>query len=229
MSNMQRIRVVVPVLLITVGAVCAGEPQPPREVPKPAKKASAKLKAFVRLVEGFERSYVTLDDKDTPPSPKHSDLLKAVRGGDDAALEVALLEGGSPNDRSTGGVPAVLVAVEVRNLSGLRMLIEAGARVDTRAYQDDRTALTVAAERGEAVFVRELIEAGADPDRTGSGTETAIIKAARNGHVAAVQALVDGGADVNETDLTGLTVLEIAESNHHYQIAEILRNAGAYY
>ncbi len=157
-----------------------------------------------------------------------SDIIKAARAGDDAALRVALLEGNSPNDRANSDAPAILVAAENRRLSTLRILAEAGARVDNQSRRDRRTALTVAAELGEPAIVRALLEFGADPDYPGSARETAIIKAARNGHAEVIEVLIEGGAYVDETDLTGQTALEIAENNHHQQAADALRAAGAY-
>jgi len=157
-----------------------------------------------------------------------SDLIKAIRSGDDVALEGAIISDGNVNDRSGSGSPAIVVAAESRNLNAIRILAEAGARLDNENRRTDATALTVAAELGDAAIVRALLEYGADPDETGSGGEPALIKAARNGHAAVVEALIEGEADLEVTDLSGATAVEIAEQNRHRQVAQALRDAGAY-
>jgi ankyrin repeat protein len=157
-----------------------------------------------------------------------SDLIKAIRSGDDDALRAAIIAGDNINDRSGTGSPAIVVAAESRNLDAIQMLADAGARIDNENRRTSATALTVAAELGEAPIVRELLTRGANPDKTGSGGEPALLKAARNGHAQVVQVLIDGGADLEVTDLSGATAVEIAEQNRHRQVAQILRDAGAY-
>lgn len=157
-----------------------------------------------------------------------SDLIKAIRSGDDVTLEGALISGGNVNDRSGSGSPAIVVAAESRNVSAIRILADAGARLDNENRRTGATALTVAAELGDAAIARALLEAGADPDENGAGGEPALIKAARNGHAAVVEALIEGDADLEVTDLSGATALEIAERARHRQVAQALRDAGAY-
>jgi len=157
-----------------------------------------------------------------------SDLIKAIRAGDDDALRAAILTEANLNDRSGSGSPAIVVAAESRNASAVRILAEAGARLDNENRRTNATALTVAAEIGDAAVARALLEAGADPDETGSGGEPALIKAARNGHTNVTQVLIDGGADLEVTDLSGATAVEIAEQARHMRVADMLRDAGAY-
>jgi len=157
-----------------------------------------------------------------------SDLIKAIRDGDNDALHAAIVGGGNVNDRSGTGSPAIVVAAENRNVDAIQMLGEAGARIDNENRRTSATALTVAAELGDSTSVRALLELGADPDKNGSGGEPALLKAARNGNAAVVQVLIDGGADLEVTDLSGATAVEIAEQNRHRQVAQILRDAGAY-
>jgi ankyrin repeat protein len=157
-----------------------------------------------------------------------SDLLKAIRAGDDEALQAAILAEGNVNDRSGSGSPAIVVAAESRNASATQILAEAGARLDNENRRTDTTALTVAAELGDATIARILLEHGADPDETGVGGEPALLKAARNGHANVVQVLLEYEADLEVTDLSGATAVEIAEQNRHRHVAQILRDAGAY-
>jgi len=154
-------------------------------------------------------------------------MIRAIRSGDNDVVEQQLFTD-SANDRSNSGVPALIVAVESRNIGAVRLLADAGAHIDNRARRTDRTALTLAAELGEINIVRELLERGADVDKTGEGTEVALIKAARNGHAEILQILVDADAYLDETDLSGNSALELAERNRHRAAAQVLRDAGAY-
>ncbi len=156
-----------------------------------------------------------------------SSMIKAIRDHDNEALTAQLFST-SPNERTGRGIPAIVVAVESRNLDALRILVEAGARIDNRARRTDRTALTVAAEMGDVAIIRALLELGADADYTGGGREVAFIKAARAGHAEILQALIDAGADTEETDLSGYTAMELAERGRHRQAIEVLRDAGVY-
>lgn len=156
-----------------------------------------------------------------------SAMIRAIRSGDNDIVEQELFAT-SPNDRSNAGVPALVVAVESRNIGAVILLADAGARIDNDARRTDRSALTVAAELGEVAIVRELIARGADVDQTGSSTEVALLKAARNGHADVLQILIDEGAYLEETDLSGNTALDLAEQNRHRQAAQVLRDAGLY-
>lgn len=155
-----------------------------------------------------------------------SDFINAIRDGDNARVNAELLNA-SPNERSGDGVPAIIIAVDARNAEALQMLIDAGARVDTRD-REDRTALTVAARMGQVGMVRTLLDAGADIERQGGHRETALLKASRQGHIEVVRVLLDAGAEVDTTDLTGRSALEYAEANRHRNVVALLREYGAH-
>ncbi len=154
------------------------------------------------------------------------DLLQAIRSGDNQRVERELFSS-SPNDRTVRGVPAIVVAVEARNMGALNLLIRAGARIDNRD-RDDRTALGLAAQTGQVAFVRALLEAGADPEYQGQRRETPLLKAARQGHLDVVRILIEAGAEADTSDLTGRTALEFAEAGRHRDVAALLRENGAY-
>lgn len=155
-----------------------------------------------------------------------SDLIQAIRDGDNERVERELF-GASPNARSNGGVPAILVAVESRNAGALDLLIAAGARVDNRD-REDRSPLSVAARTGQLSIVRTLLNAGADPEYQGQHHETPLLKAARQGHVDVVRLLIEAGAEADTSDLTGRTAYEYARDNRHREVMELLEEHGAY-
>src|SRR5262245_37490259 len=62
------------------------------------------------------------------------------------------------------------------------------------------TALTIAAENGDAASVRTLLARGADANGKDSHGLTPLVRAARRGNYDAAVALLDGGADPNLFD-----------------------------
>jgi len=92
--------------------------------------------------------------------------------------------------------------------------------------------LFAAARSGDAVQIKNLLEAGAARDAADEAGETALMHAAHGGHVAAVQALIAAGADVNAKAPQGWTALAKAayngETGHGYvEVIEVLHRAGA--
>tara|TARA_A100001015_G_C14981233_1_gene709530 strand:+ start:173 stop:1543 length:1371 start_codon:yes stop_codon:yes gene_type:complete len=86
--------------------------------------------------------------------------------------------------------------------------------------------LTCAA--GNVDFVRALLQAGADVDKTTNidGT-TALIVASQMGHALVVEALIQAGADVDKVDINGHTALSHASNSGYTSIVEALLQAGA--
>ena len=62
------------------------------------------------------------------------------------------------------------------------------------------TALTIAAEAGDAATVRTLLARGADANGMDSHGFTPLVRAARRGHYEAAVVLLDGGANPNRYD-----------------------------
>ena len=83
-------------------------------------------------------------------------------------------------------------------------------------------------EAGDSDRVRELLEAGADPDKYKSWTGwTALHYAAYNGHNEVVKTLIQAKCDVNMKNESGSTALHHATSNGHYEVVIILLESGA--
>jgi ankyrin repeat protein len=92
--------------------------------------------------------------------------------------------------------------------------------------------LMQAARSGDSAQIRQLLEAGADPNWVGEGGETALMAAARGGHLEAVQSLLAAGADVNAKDADEWTALFKAAYNHELDcgfapVVKALVDAGA--
>lgn len=91
------------------------------------------------------------------------------------------------------------------------------------------TALVWAARLGKASAIRELVRAGADPDRMDSGPNgwTPLLHAVHKNQLEAVRELIAAGADVNRPAPNGLTPLNLAASQGEAEVAEELLAAGA--
>ena len=92
--------------------------------------------------------------------------------------------------------------------------------------------LFAAAQTGDAVQIKALLEAGAAHGATDEAGETALMHAARGGHVAAVRVFIAAGADVNAQSPQGWTALAKAAYNGdtergYVEVIEVLADAGA--
>lgn len=111
------------------------------------------------------------------------------------------------------------------------LLLAKGARVDVRNI-DERTALHVAAQAGDAAIIRELMDAlkASDPaslnlqDFDGN---TALHLACESGRVDIVSSLVNGGADINLRNCVGRTPYNVAAESGHTDIVDLLARNGA--
>jgi len=108
-------------------------------------------------------------------------------------------------------------------ITGLMLLMLAGCtRLPT-------TALTIAAERGDAVEVRRLIAAGAEVNERDKAGLNALMWAARNGRTEIAKMLVDARANLNARDcaVNGWTPLMHAIHKNQNAVAHLLIERGA--
>ena len=90
-----------------------------------------------------------------------------------------------------------------------------------------RTALTLAAERGEFETVMEMLDGGTAVDERDACGWTALMKAAAGGHLAMLEALLTRGADPEHRDEAGYTALMVAVVNGREATTRALLEAGA--
>ncbi|MET0625374.1 MAG: ankyrin repeat domain-containing protein [Pyrinomonadaceae bacterium] len=88
-----------------------------------------------------------------------------------------------------------------------------------------RTPLMLAAFRGDAAAVVNLLERGADVNARDADGDTALMFAAFRGHGLVVALLLQYGANVYARARNGWTARRAAQSGLHQQIAETLRRA----
>ncbi|MGM0534431.1 MAG: ankyrin repeat domain-containing protein [Pseudomonadota bacterium] len=121
----------------------------------------------------------------------------------------------------TGILLPLMVVIAL--LTGPRLMAPETAAVDPLG----RTALTLAAERGETEAVLGMLDEGTAVDDSDACGWTALMKAAANGHQAMLDALLDRGADLEHRDQAGYTALMVAVVNGQDATAQRLLAAGA--
>lgn len=153
------------------------------------------------------------------------DMLKAVEDRDMAGVRKYLFSGANINGFKEGR-PGILIALENRDYSMMRFLLENGARPNIKDNNIQETTLMAAAAKGDEVAVRLLVEFGADinqPDRQG---RTALMKAAGNRKKDAVKVLIELGADIYQSDYTGRDALQYAQDARARSVIRLLEDGG---
>src|ERR671913_2614223 len=88
-----------------------------------------------------------------------------------------------------------------------------------------RTPLMLAAFRGNAAAVINLLERGADVNARDKDGDTALMFAAFKGHALVVALLLQYGANVYARARNGWTAKKAAQSGLNHQIADVLQRA----
>ena len=154
-------------------------------------------------------------------------LVEAVRAGDDDRVRALIGDNVDVNAADGDGATALHWAALNDDVTIGRLLVAAGAHVDT-ATRFDSTPIALAAENGSVPFLELLLDAGADPDWATPEGETVLMVVARNGRTDAVRLLLERGADPNRTESwRGQTALMWAATENRLDAAEALIAGGA--
>jgi cytohesin len=149
-------------------------------------------------------------------------LVKAAAEGNIDRL-CELLEAGVPAttvDPANRDLPALHWAVQGGHAEAVRLLLEAGADVQSRPHY---SALVAAAGAGHEEIVRDLLAAGADIHFRQCDGAAALSAAARCNHLAVVQLLLEAGAA--QGDDAG-NALDHAAAEGHGEVIAALLEAG---
>jgi ankyrin repeat protein len=113
-----------------------------------------------------------------------------------------------------------------RNIAGL--LLDHGADIDARSYDDNETPLIIACGNGHAATAKLLLDRGADIDAaTSDKCATPLMMACLNGHTATTKLLLDRGCAINAVANNENTALHLACKNGHLQCVKELLAHGA--
>lgn len=126
------------------------------------------------------------------------------------------------------GCSALFEAVWLEDAAMTRLLLQGGAEVDCRCQANARiTPLMLAAARGNAEMLNDLLAAGAKPDEPDWMNTTALFFAVRGGSLACVEALLNAGANVNACDARYSTPLLCAIEQSKADVVHALLRHGA--
>ncbi|CAD7697497.1 unnamed protein product [Ostreobium quekettii] len=125
------------------------------------------------------------------------------------------------------GDTALIIAVREESIESVRVLLDAGAKVDGL----DRkrwTPLVHAATLGLERIAELLVERGADVDARTAGSSTPLHEAAAYGSVKLIQLLLDAGADIEAQDFSNgnTPLLTAAWNGQDGALSELIRHGG---
>ncbi|MBI5919769.1 MAG: ankyrin repeat domain-containing protein [Nitrosomonadales bacterium] len=154
-------------------------------------------------------------------------LLVAVMDNRLDAVRLLLRKGANVNARTEDDWTPLLSATLYGAEDIVAELLKTGA--DIKFARNGQTALMLAAEKGHAGIVRQLLAQGAEVDRRNSQhyNFTALMYAALGGHASAVQALLDGRANLALKDEKEFSPILHAAEKGDWPTLEVLLKAGA--
>jgi len=120
----------------------------------------------------------------------------------------------------------IVTAAAADNMTDVRTFIAKRVNVN-QADPQGRTALSFAAELGDAQMAKELLDARAAPDQRDKLGNVPLHWAANNGRVEVIKALLAGHATVDAPDRQGITPLMSAISHRQMASVKALLAGGA--
>ncbi|HWT01956.1 MAG TPA: ankyrin repeat domain-containing protein [Pyrinomonadaceae bacterium] len=151
-----------------------------------------------------------------------------VRDGAQVRVDATLAPGAIMGDMIvvTPSTPLVK-AVWEQDLNKVRDLLAEGVDVNAVDAGMYVTALAAAVEGGRPEFVRELVQAGADPNVRNPGGRTALMGLDADATPEVVRLLLANGAEVNLKDGEGHSALHLAAAIAKGEVLRALLEAGA--
>ena len=156
-------------------------------------------------------------------------LLVAAQNGHLPVVQALLARDADVEIPDPYGVTPLFMAAKNKRLGCVRLLADAGARVDAPRWTDGVTPLLMAAQSGHVAVVEELVNRGADLDQvcTDDG-QSALYAAVRKGRASVVRVLCENGAAImNPRSNHGDTPLHCAAYWGNLNCVKILGAYGA--
>lgn len=161
-------------------------------------------------------------------STDDSALFTAVDEGDISRVKTLVGSGVNVNAIYYGGKTALMIASGNGDTRIVKLLLEAGARVNTSSQSDGMTPLLLASWFGHSETATCLLEAGADPNAVLKNKNfSALYVAYLNEHFDLIPLLINFGCNVDAKSSQGLTTLASASENGNIDIVRLLLEAGA--
>ncbi|KAJ1569366.1 hypothetical protein HK405_006057 [Cladochytrium tenue] len=160
----------------------------------------------------FLRNEIDMDFR-TLDKAKMSPLLMAAKHGRQENVRIIIDKIGADNVDATSnssGLNGLHFASHYGHINVVKVLLDAGAKVDIPDKKDKSTALMESCKVGHIEIARILLERGADPYFSDKLGRTALHHAAKNGYQDIVHLLLRNGADADAEDTSSNTPLHYA-------------------
>ena len=154
-------------------------------------------------------------------------FFQSVLEDDDRGVLEGIEAGAPLNQVNTDGETPLLVAAKRGYERIVRILLDAGAHLDTRKAPLFATALYWAVARGHTAIALLLIERGANVAITTAERDGPLLAATRHNHTDIALALLQAGARLNSVDRFGDTPLLNAITRGNRAVVKALLRAGA--
>ncbi len=157
------------------------------------------------VIDDIKNRRVVLDDVYSLIKPGFTKLMYAAGTGDLPLLRREIVSS-DVNAQDESGWTALMVAAAAANPDAVSLLLKHGARADLVDKHGDFAllgAVTSASGKDTLNIVRQLIDTGAQIDRSNPRGETALMWAARFGDAELVQILLAAGANPKKHDHDG--------------------------
>lgn len=155
-------------------------------------------------------------------------LALAVRQNDIESVKLLLSLGADVNRRDSTGSPPIMPALFLPDLAIARLMVDAGADVNTEVPGDWTTPLMNAVVSNNGPVVEFLVAAGADVNGKNIRGYSPLLLAVELADRSIIGLLLDKGADINLSGYGGTTpLIEAVMLNRGLSIVELLLARGA--
>ncbi|KAM0554851.1 hypothetical protein ACHAPJ_006586 [Fusarium lateritium] len=162
-----------------------------------------------------------IDDLDQRAAGQRTALLEAALTGNNTILSFLIRSGASLERVDREGRTALVHAVDMKNVDGVKLLLGAGANPAT-PYSKDMGLIAHAASQNMTEIIPLLLNAGP----SSKDLKQAIFCAAKRGHSESVQLLLrSGSVTANERSVDGQTLSEVAREAGYEEIVALLQES----
>jgi quinoprotein dehydrogenase-associated probable ABC transporter substrate-binding protein len=152
-------------------------------------------------------------------------LMWATWGDNPTLVSMLLAHRAKLDATDNDGLTPLGIAAQNGKVKATRVLLDAGAEVNTPVAKGGYTPLMLASISGSSEVAAALIEHGAKVNAANPGGLTALMIAAAGNRSTIAGLLLRSGADVNARSEDGRTALSIAQANSSDAVIKILEEA----
>ncbi|MCB0322438.1 MAG: ankyrin repeat domain-containing protein [Bdellovibrionales bacterium] len=151
-------------------------------------------------------------------------LLLAARDGNVPLIQALITAGADPRITNASGETLLHAAARGKHDLTVALFSAALKELLEVKNRNGRTALMLAADRGNREIAKTLLTVGSNPNRVDAYGWNALHFAAASGHVEMVRLLLEQGADKDAVSANGERPLDLARNNKRKDVVAILGN-----